>query len=46
LTFQEPKKENLKAKIYELELTVTLKLSDTCIGTPVILRRVTSLELI
>jgi len=43
--FWNKKEEYLKAKIYELKLTVGTKISETCIGTTVTLRRVTSLEL-
>ena len=44
--FRNKKKLYLKAKIDELKTTVRPKLSETCIGVSVILRRVTSLELI
>jgi hypothetical protein len=38
--------EYLKAKIDELEIAVRSKTSETCIGLSMIVRRVTSLELI
>ena len=43
--FRNKKKEYLKAKIGELESN-RLKISETCLGASVTLRRITSLELI
>jgi hypothetical protein len=39
-------KEYLKAKIEKIETDSKIKISEACIGTSVILRRVTSLEII
>jgi len=44
--FRNIKKEYLKAKIDELETKNKIKKSETCTGTSMLLRRVTSLELI
>jgi tRNA A37 threonylcarbamoyladenosine dehydratase len=44
--FRNKKEEYMKAKINELETDSKVKMSDTCVGASVILRRVTSLELI
>jgi len=44
--FRNKKKEYLKPKIDELELTVRSRLSETCIGVSMIVCRVTRLELI
>ena len=42
----ENKKEYLKAKLMNLKLNLGSKISETCIGASMILRRVISLELI
>jgi hypothetical protein len=44
--FRNRKKEYLKAKLMNFKLNVRSKISETCIGTSMILRRVASLELI
>ena len=44
--FRNKKMEYLRAKIDELETNSKTKISETCIGASVTLRRVTSLELI
>ena len=44
--FRNKKKAYLQAKIEELEITIRSKILGTCIGAPITLRRVTSLELI
>jgi len=44
--FRNKKKEYLKAKIDELYTNNKIMISETCVGASVILRRVTSLELI
>ena len=44
--FRDKKKEYLKAKLNELELTVKSTITDTCIWASLILRWVTSLEVI
>ena len=44
--FRNKKKEYLKAKIDELDTNSKIMISETCIGASLILKRVTSLELI
>ena len=43
--FSNKKKENLEAKIDELERNSKINISETCIGASVILRGVTGLEI-
>jgi len=44
--FRNRRKEYLKLKLVNLKLTVKSEISRTCIGAPLSLRRVTSLELV